>query len=79
MLARHFHTASQMTMMKTIKRWLWAIPLFLLAAPAHADYRPGDFGIGIGSGTMTRLGFSFKNFMNDNAVQVNLEIGRAHV
>lgn len=58
-------------MMKTLKRCLLAIPFLLLAAPAHADYRPGDFGLGIGSGTMTRLGLSFKHFMGDNAVQAN--------
>lgn len=58
--------------MKTIKRCLLALPFLLLATPAQADYQPGEFGIGLGSGTMTRLGLSFKYFMGDHAIQANL-------
>jgi len=56
-------------MMKMLKRCLLALPFLLLATTAQADYRPGKFGIGIGSGPMTRVGLSFKRYLNEDSIQ----------
>lgn len=65
------------------KRWLAALASALLlvtlaSSPALAQSRghgPGTFGLGIGSGTMTRLGLSGKYFMGSRAIQGDIGCG----
>lgn len=66
-----------------MKRWLLCLilaclPTIFVAAPAMAQHgnAPGNFGIGIGAGTITRLGLSAKHFLGSgSAIQANLGCG----